>query len=221
MSTLAPTSAPTLAAMPASAFSVVQKVFLPMAAIPCLVLGIAVYRYAMRHLQGEEKFHKNMAWIYALVAGATLGRALFHSFAAASIVHYGLVALALLVGIAAMDLLFSRRSRVAHDNPRMVTPNIGEFGNEDLLINHKTMRSNSHLEYTDPAQVGVAYMDARDVESVRKTRRHICYVALLVTFFSCVLEGITLVYVQQTSYVDTGGLVGITYVDKLLASIVM
>ena len=125
------------------------------------------------------------------------------------------------MGIAVMDLLFSRWSRVAHDNPRVVTPNIGEFGNEDLSTDRKTMQTNSHLEYTDPAQMGVALMDARDVELVRKTRRHICYVALLVTFFACVLEGITLVYVQSTSYVDTGGLVGITYVDKLLASVVV
>lgn len=44
---------------------------------------------------------------------------------------------------------------------------------------------------------------------------------MLLVFFSCVLEGITLVSVQASSYANTGGLVAVTYIDKLLASIVV
>jgi hypothetical protein len=40
-------------------------------------------------------------------------------------------------------------------------------------------------------------------------------------FFSCVLEGITMVDIQFTSYASAGGLVAVTYIDKLLASIVV
>jgi len=204
-----------------SLFSPVEKVFLPLAAAPCLVLGILAHRYAMRKLQGDEKYHRRMAWIYAIVAGATLGRALFHTFAASSIPHYSLVACAWLVGMAAMDLIFSRRARVANDNPRMIAPNVGELGSEDCLIDRQTGRANSHLENTDPSLMGIQYMDAQDANAVRRTRRRITYVTVVIMTFASIMEGLLLVVSQASSMAPPSALVPITYIDKLLSSLVV
>jgi hypothetical protein len=140
-------------------FSVVAKVFLVLAALPCFLLGIAAYKFARRRLQGEDHFHSRMSLVYALVAGSMLARAIFHGFAASGPFFFFFV----LLGIAVMDGFFARRGRVANSNPHYVAPDVATTLYSEPLVNRETGDTNTYVRVSKwDASFAEVYLNAVD-----------------------------------------------------------
>lgn len=58
-------------------FSDVQKGFLPVVAVPCLILSLLVYKFAKRPMRYDETMVKRMEYFYSAIAAALLGHIIF------------------------------------------------------------------------------------------------------------------------------------------------
>lgn len=202
-------------------YLVVQKaLFIPLTALPGIVVLCLLYVYGKRPLVGTQTFGDRMEYLYSFSAAMLLGQFLFQALPNATgpvgPQLGAFVSLFVLVGFFIM-LCAQKYQRVAHTNPLYVAPE-GTSVEIVSILNRQSMEIVEFyhaidLEATTAPDDRFQLMD--ETAELRK-RVRVTTVAVGVLSILCLLEGIFLVYRPHTWFTW-----GFFLLDKLLETVVV
>lgn len=200
-----------------------QKGVLPLAAIPCLVLGILWYKFYTREFPSREESPQDRGeYFYTALSAACLGEVLFHALPNATLysgVGYGLLIVGFFVGYFVM-VCYQKMARVtSSDNSFYISPP-DMVVTETTVKGRKTNARHTHAEVEDFSTPQTSILDGHDQWVDLKKRRVITYITVVVLIFLVMLEGLFMIFNAPVTLGGAPVLVAMFFVNKLLQSVI-
>lgn len=210
-----------------SEFNQTQKGLMPLVVPVIWLMGYIIYRIGKRSTRGTETEYDRWGVWYWVMAGAVCGKWLFHAAPNATLhtvvgaeeyPSYGVMSFGIFLGLFIM-VMIQEIGRVWHENPNYSSPAYVEA--QEDMINKDTMTKQTNIKVNDMHDFGPQLFTGYDKIKDQYRRRRVSRILLVCMFYLATIEGLFICFWQDKTPAGLWVLVIMSWVLRLLDSIII